>query len=495
MRLLVIGTGPRAQISVNSQYASGYHAELIQLDNGDMFIVDKNSTNGTFVNGQKIEPDKEVAITRGAKVQIADAFLDWGRVPELVVDRNAKALIGIGTHYRNKIRLSGDRASRFHATIKETKDGKWFICDHSTNGTSVNGSRLPKDSWKPLKRGDEIKCAGQVVENPIPSSGVGKVIGIVAAAIAAVAAVVALIFFLPHNYTDKQLYDKYESSMVFIKLGFHYHISCPKMEQIEPGKYKNLMNYLGDSDFTIDEDGDLIPFNNYDRSEQDKPQPIIGSATGFFITKDGKIATNLHVAKPWLYGEEKFSLEAIEVIVGRLMMDVGAGYAEYQKDLKVEGVMDFLEVIPNGRYNVEKNAIPCVTVAASSNEDIDISIIKLQQESGRLPKGCTYVNIDNCPDVKNGQHIFTLGYPLGERMQEKDEILQAASTGGDVMKVDNRSFTHNATTKGGASGSPVFNKKGQLVGIHHAHRGDAEEYRLAVKAHFIKQILEQVKPF
>lgn len=493
MRLLVIGTSARAQIKINSQYASGYHAEIIQLDNGDMFIIDKKSTNGTYVNGQRIEPDKEVPISRGTNVMLADAPLDWNQVPALVVDRNAKALISVGTHYRNRVRISGDRASRFHATIKQTKDGKWWICDHSTNGTTVNGVRISRDRFVPLKRGDKIMCAGQEVENPAAGSGsVGKVIGIVCGSIAAVAAVIAIVIGLGGfiSKSDSKIYEQNKSALVFIRVGYHYHISCPPMEIFEPGK---LARILHDTDFTLDKDGDIQPYNNYDRSIQDKPLPIISSATGFFISNDGLVATNLHVAKPWLFDEGKYRADAMELLIGKVLHAYGSGLAEYQKDLKVEGVLDFIEVTPNGRFLNEKNALPCEVYAASSDSNIDVSIIKLQSETGALPKGCSYINLNKCKEVKNGEHIFTMGYPLGDLLQTQGQTLQAASAGGYVMKVDKVSFTHNATTHGGASGSPLLNKKGQIVGIHHAHTSAAEEYRYAVKAKYIKWLLEQEK--
>ena len=47
MKLTVFGRDPQqADVVLSSTFVSGYHAELIQLDNGDMYLVDKSS-NGT----------------------------------------------------------------------------------------------------------------------------------------------------------------------------------------------------------------------------------------------------------------------------------------------------------------------------------------------------------------------------------------------------------------------------------------------------------------
>ena len=145
MRLIVVGRDPQqATLVVNSQYISNYHAEIILLDNGDMFLVDK-STNGTFLNGVKLTPGKEVAIKRGDNVMFADVPLDWNQIDPVRVPRDVKAIMGIGSHYMNSINVQGPKVSRFHATIRQMSDNKWYICDHSKNGTTVNNVRLQKD--------------------------------------------------------------------------------------------------------------------------------------------------------------------------------------------------------------------------------------------------------------------------------------------------------------------------------------------------------------
>lgn len=495
MRLLVIGTSSRAQITLNSQYASGYHAELIQLDNGDMFIVDKNSTNGTFVNGQKIEPDKEVSVTRGTNITFADAPLDWTKVPDLVVDRNAKALIGVGTHYRNKIRLSGDRISRFHATLKQTKDGKWWICDHSTNGTSVNGSRLPKDRWTQLKRGDVIKCAGQEIENPVPRPGTGKYIGIAAAAVAAVVAIALIIPKIwQRNYTDEQLYNKYKTATVMVRMQYHYHAVCPSLEKYLGMSLEEIAG-IPDVDFVLEQNKktgrlQLVMMNNYDRAYRDKPAPMVSEATGFFVSPEGLIATNLHVAKPWLFDDNEEITAMIEGALKDQLLSYRDG-VKFINDLQVIGVVDKFEIIPDGQFLTEKSCYPVIEYSVSSDKEIDLAIIRLQYDFGQLPKGCTYVKYDEYAEPVNGEHIFTLGYSFGNAIQESNERIQAISMGASVSRIEKDKFQHDATTVGGSSGSPVFNRKGNLIGVHHAGYAGHDQINMAIKAKYVKRLMEQ----
>ena len=195
MKLYVIGTSPQSNIQLRSQYGSSYHAELLLLDNGDMLLTDRGSKNGTYVNGKKITPDKDVNVRRGDEVVFADERLDWNRIPANTVDMTkVKEIRSIGSHHLNRILLQGEHVSRFHATMKRMADGKWYIQDHSKNGTSINGNRIPKDQDVRIKRGDKISCAGHMVPNPMPPGPNWGIIGGVAAALAVI---VALAMWIP----------------------------------------------------------------------------------------------------------------------------------------------------------------------------------------------------------------------------------------------------------------------------------------------------------
>ncbi|HIZ87978.1 MAG TPA: FHA domain-containing protein, partial [Candidatus Coprenecus pullistercoris] len=158
MKLIVIGRNPKqAGIIIPNEYISNYHAEIIQLDNGGMFIVDK-STNGTYLNGMRLTPGKETAVRRGDNVCFTDYRipLDWSQVPEIKIPEGVRQTISIGSHHANTVVVNGSLISHFHATIRQMNDGKWYICDHSMNGTTVNGKALPKNKYVPLRGGDEI---------------------------------------------------------------------------------------------------------------------------------------------------------------------------------------------------------------------------------------------------------------------------------------------------------------------------------------------------
>lgn len=164
MRLLKIGRDASCDIVLQSDKVSSLHAEMTILNNGDILLEDKNSRNGTFLMNKPIKPGTSVSIRRGDAIRFADMELMWNQIPMQENNSNFKALYGIGTNFRNEIQISGNTASRFHATLKIGKDGKAYIQDHSKNGTTVNGTKIVHGQNVKIKRNDAIACGGIPVD-------------------------------------------------------------------------------------------------------------------------------------------------------------------------------------------------------------------------------------------------------------------------------------------------------------------------------------------
>lgn len=67
--------------------------------------------------------------------------------------------IGRGDDCQIRIQDPTQKVSRNHATLKIMKNRKFFITDHSTNGTWVNGVKISPNADYPVKRGDVISFA------------------------------------------------------------------------------------------------------------------------------------------------------------------------------------------------------------------------------------------------------------------------------------------------------------------------------------------------
>ncbi len=66
------------------------------------------------------------------------------------------AKITIGRDSDNDVVVENKLASRHHALIQKIKDAYFIRDEESTNGTFVNGSRIPAGKYVKLNAGDKI---------------------------------------------------------------------------------------------------------------------------------------------------------------------------------------------------------------------------------------------------------------------------------------------------------------------------------------------------
>lgn len=510
MKLTVFGRDPQqADVVLSSTFVSGYHAELIQLDNGDMYLVDKSS-NGTSLNGNKLVPGKETPVRRGDNVMFADVPLNWNLVEDLRMPADVKQVKTIGAHYTSNIKLQGAGVSRFHAALRQMKDGKWYICDYSKNGTTLNGQRLPKNTYMPIKAKDEIVCAGVPVANPIPKKGPGKLIGIILGAVAACALIAVAIIFIPKKWSSEKIYATYNPSVVFMVTGYHFEVECGTLDvSILPDPDDWSRKLPAEFVFLRDEEGDLMcdEYGNLIPVEYNGDNSIMGTATGFFIGEQGYIATNLHVARPWMAGAKSTSsgvksiLTIAEEIYRQKLNDLideyrGGQLIQYMSQLQIKGVVDYCAVIPHGNYLDVTNAIRCTEVIVSNDIEADVAIMRLQQNY--LPIGATYVPLKKIVDkkLKLGETIYTSGFPydvVSTSKLDKQQIHVNAVEGQITKNDDICAFLTTAPIAGGASGSPVFNEYGELVGVMHAQIKNKQSYNFGIYSSYLLDLIEKAK--
>lgn len=497
MRLIVIGRDPQqASIVVNSQYISNYHAEIILLDNGDMFLVDK-STNGTFLNGVKLTPGKEVAVKRGDNIMFADVPLDWNQIDPVRVPRDVKAIMGIGSHYMNSINVQGPKVSRFHATIRQMSDNKWYICDHSKNGTTVNNVRIQKDRFVQLKKGDEIACAGVPVQNPIPSGGGFSFKWLIL--VAAVACVTALALFIPRfmKWPPEKIVNTYNPSVVWVATAYHFHASCPGLDL-------NKYGYLTDFVLVEDKENGKLRVRNYFSEGS-----MYSQGTGFFVGEEGHIVTNRHVSRPWEYTPALMSSSSSHKNLKTFIDEAKAEYRNqllyeavddeesfevlaHISQLEITGVIDATFIIPHGSEFDPSNTINCREVIVSSMED-DLAIFKVRNNI--LPLNISTIPLDkiSSKEMATASTIYTIGFPRGLGYQKfEDTPLQAYFSSGQISTIHSiNEYGVTAMSYHGSSGSPVFDEHGDVVGIIHAGYSDTQGFNYAIKSKCLVNLLNQ----
>lgn len=505
MKLIAIGTGNNVHLRLNSPFVSGYHAEILMLDNGEIFLTDKGSKNGTFLNDQRLQPNKDIPVKRGDMIRFADIMLDWQNVPTLSLpDRTKiKEMCGIGTNFRNKFQLQNDKVSRFHATLTKKNDNKWYIQDHSKNGTTVNGQPIPSNQDIKLKKGDKILCAGVPVANPYGEGSsvnyrkIFMTLSLVLFLCGGFYGIMKIIRNIPGNNsgadshyiidsgkisTDEEIYAKYKNSTVLLIGYYFYKVSAGNLD---------LEKDLGLPTEVVISNGKLKQTNGL-RSNMN-----ILFGTGFYVSEDGKIVTNLHIARPWLFDKELSQVSDQFKKYMAIAASENPVLNAFTSQIKVEGVMSYIGMLPNGAYFSDENLKQCRELVGHDNIEKDVAILQL--ETKKLPDAnCNIVNLEeaiiNDSDIRVGSHIYTMGFPFGLSLQDlkTSKGIRILANGGSItQECTEYSFGFNAPSYGGASGSPIFNAKGQLIGVLNSGVRNSQGFNYGIKAVHVKELYDK----
>ena len=186
------------------------------------------------------------------------------------------------------------------------------------------------------------------------------------------------------------------------------------------------------------------------------------SGTGFLVG-NGLIATNRHVAEPW-FGDSE----------AQKLIDQGA-------TAMLENLVVFFPGSPT----------PVTLLSASVSKTSDLAILRVQYLDAvhDLP----ILPLANSPGFP-GQLVTVIGYPMGiagmvaksptsiyERLAYRHNDISAASelaalslirpstTCGHLGDIVGEKLIYDAPTAHGGSGGPVFNNKGEVIGVNSAY--------------------------
>ncbi len=210
------------------------------------------------------------------------------------------------------------------------------------------------------------------------------------------------------------------------------------------------------------------------------------SGTGFLVG-NGLIATNRHVAQPW-YGDSE----------AQRMLDEGA-------NAMLESLVVFFPGSPTpvnlSPASVAKTADLAVLRADDSASLRHLAVLPLAKSAGAP-----------------GQLVTVIGYPMGiagmvakspsgiyERLAYRHNDISAASelaalslirpstTCGHLGDVVGDKLIYDAPTAHGGSGGPVFNSKGEVIGVNSAYMDGFTGGTLGVSVDSLRPLLQEAQ--
>ncbi len=128
----------------------------------------------------------------------------------------------------------------------------------------------------------------------------------------------------------------------------------------------------------------------------------------------------------------------------------------------------------------------------------DIAVLKLEQSS---PLSATKIKLGDSSQARMGEKIFTIGYPASKIMGEKPKYSEGVINAMTGLKDDPAFFQVSLPVQPGNSGGPLFNERGEVIGITTASLSSfamdamgaiAQNVNYAIKSSFLKNLLSTI---
>ncbi|HEV2470053.1 MAG TPA: serine protease [Candidatus Sulfotelmatobacter sp.] len=210
------------------------------------------------------------------------------------------------------------------------------------------------------------------------------------------------------------------------------------------------------------------------------------SGTGFLVAND-LVATNRHVAQPW-YGDPD----------AQKLIEQGA----------IPSLESLVIFFPNSPTPV--NLLP-----ASVSTTTDLAVLRAQNSA--VVRSLAVVPLAQSPGAP-GQLVTVIGYPMGiagmvaksptgiyERLADRHNDISAASelaalslirpstTCGHLGDVVGDKLIYDAPTAHGGSGGPVFNARGEVIGVNSAYMDGFSGGTLGVSVESLRPLLHEAE--
>jgi S1-C subfamily serine protease/antitoxin component YwqK of YwqJK toxin-antitoxin module len=177
-----------------------------------------------------------------------------------------------------------------------------------------------------------------------------------------------------------------------------------------------------------------------------------GNGSGFFIHEDGYVVTNYHVIE---------KAKKIEVVYNQ-------NGKKFEMNAKIESV----------------------------DKENDLAILRINDPGFVKLSTIPYVFTVSPKDV--GTEVFAMGYPISNYMGDEVKFTDGKISAQSGFKGDSRFYQISVPIQPGNSGGPLFDNKGNLIGITSSGLNKemfgSENVNYAIKTYLLKKLISQINP-
>ena len=147
--------------------------------------------------------------------------------------------------------------------------------------------------------------------------------------------------------------------------------------------------------------------------------------------------------------------------------------------------------------------IPATLVASDKRNDLAIlQTISMEMASADTKSFIQNLSTEIVPivsgglirakDVIGGEEIFVAGYPLGNMVSDSMRLVPGLVNATKGYENDITQFETDASIKKGNSGGPIYDKKGNIVGVavKRLNVSQSDNFNFAIKGTTVKQFLD-----